>query len=90
MTGLHFQSPEIIPPRLHLAVVTVLDELLKGFLGIFRSVGVLIVLDPVYLHAAVVLGAGAVKTPGLGIGLNGVDNPVLIDKELGVEVWGYG
>lgn len=83
-------SPKITPPSLHLAVVAVLDEFLQGLLGVFGTVGVLIVLDSVYLDAAVVLGTGAVETPGLGIGLNGVDYPVFIDKQLGVEVWGYG
>jgi len=84
------QAPEITPPGLHLAVVAVLDELLQGLLGVFGTVGVLIVLDPVYLDAAVVLWAGTIELPSLLIGPDGIGHPVFIDKELGVEVRGYG
>ena len=85
-----FVPPKITPAGLHLAVVAILDEFLQGLAGVFGAVGVLVVLDSVYFDAAVVVGAGVVETPCLGIGLNGVYNPVLIDKEVGVEVRGYG
>ena len=83
-------SAKVTPSALHLAVVAVLDEFLQGLLGVFRPVGVLVVLDSIYLYSAVVLGAGTEKTPGLRIGLNSIGHPVFVDKEAGVQVGGYG
>ena len=83
-------SAKVTPAGLHLAVVAVLDEFLQGLLGVFGPVGVLVVLDSVYFDSAVVLGAGTEETPGAGIGPDGIGHPVFVDKEVGVEVGGYG
>ena len=48
-------ATKITPAGLEFAVVGVLDQFLEGLLGVFRTVGVLVVLDTVNLYAAVVL-----------------------------------
>jgi len=70
--------------------VAILDEFLQGLAGVVGAVGVLVVLDSVYFDSAVVLGAGTEETPGAGIGPDGIGHPVFVDKEVGVEVGGYG
>ena len=79
------QPPEIAPAGLELAVVAVADELSQELLGIIHAGGVVVVLDAVHLDATVVLRAGLEELPGLVIGPNGVQNPVLEDEAGGVQ-----
>lgn len=47
-------AAKITPAGLEFVVVGVLDQFLEGLLGVFGTVGVLVVLDAVNLDAAVV------------------------------------
>ena len=74
-------QPSIITPAgLKLAGVAVLDELGQEVLGVVLAGGVVVVLDAVYLDAAVVVWAGLEELPSLGIGLEGVQDPVFEDE----------
>jgi len=80
------QSSEIAPSRLHLAVVTVVDELFQGLESVVFSFGMIVMLDAVHLDAAVVFRKGTIILPCLLVGLDGVDDPILIDEMRRVNI----
>ena len=80
------QPPEIAPAGLHLAVVAIVDELPQGLEGVVFAFGMVIMLDAVHLDAAVVFGKGTIVLPCLLVGLDGVDDPILIDEMRRVDI----
>ena len=58
----------------------VLDKFLECLLGVFGTVGVLVVLDAVNLYPAVVFRECEPVLPGLLIGLDGIDNQIFLYK----------
>ena len=60
--------------------MAVVDELPQGLEGVVFAFSMVIMLDTVHLDAAVVLGKGTVILPCLLVGLDGVDDPILLDE----------
>ena len=66
--------------------MAVVDELPQGLEGVVFAFGMVIMLDAVHLDAAIVLREETVILPGLLVGLDGVDDPILIDKMRRVDI----